>query len=283
MLTINADVLAGTTVASQPVQWTPSPNHNGIIRPRYLVFHYTGCSAEVARDTFLAAGGNKPVSAHLLVDRDGTVTQFVRFNERAWHAGVSAWGDLTDLNTYSIGIEVVNDGYLLRDADGEFRCDNGKPFDGGGLTTVVEAVHKNRAIPYHFWESFTATQIEVCEELAALLGRTYQLQDVLGHDDIAPGRKEDPGPAFPLARMRAAAVGRDDVNLPQGQFTYVGVPWLNIRTGPGTNFGLADKPLSLHTRLAVNGTADGWLHVTTDMPRVTQGWVWGAYTQATPV
>jgi len=101
------------------------------------------------------------VSAHFLVRRDGALVQFVRCADRAWHAGASCWAGVARCNDFSIGIE-------LEGVDDE-------PYEDAQYDTLVALV-------------------------AALRAR-YPIEDVVGHSDIAPGRKTDPGPAFDWTRL----------------------------------------------------------------------------------
>ncbi|HEX5126272.1 MAG TPA: 1,6-anhydro-N-acetylmuramyl-L-alanine amidase AmpD [Rhodocyclaceae bacterium] len=103
------------------------------------------------------------VSAHFVVRRDGSVTQFVSTVDRAWHAGVSSWRGRERCNDFSIGIELEG-------------CDS---------------------LPF---------RVEQYEKLARLvrgIQSSYAIHDVVGHSDIAPGRKTDPGPFFEWPRLRA--------------------------------------------------------------------------------
>jgi AmpD protein len=106
------------------------------------------------------------VSAHFLVRRTGAVVQFVPCGKRAWHAGVSQWRGRAACNDYSIGIE-------LEGADDA-------PFE--------------------------ERQYEVVAELTNAIERAYPIAEIVGHADIAPGRKTDPGPCFDWARYRALVV-----------------------------------------------------------------------------
>jgi AmpD protein len=101
------------------------------------------------------------VSAHFLIRRDGALIQFVSCNDRAWHAGVSTWKGREHCNDFSVGIE---------------------------LEGTDEA-------PY------AAAQYTMLARLVRALGRRYPVEDIVGHSDIAPGRKSDPGPAFDRARL----------------------------------------------------------------------------------
>lgn len=193
--------LVGRGPLRDVVRHRPSPNHDGAIRPSILVFHYTACDGTEARAEFLRATGPRRVSAHLLVEADGSVLQFVAFDQRAWHAGASRWAGLEDLNSHSIGVELVNYGPLRTGADGTYQPVNGGPAIDSG--EVVEARHRMPHWIWSHWHTFTAQQIATCEALVDRLVPAYRLIDVLGHDDIAPNRKADPGPAFPLQALRA--------------------------------------------------------------------------------
>jgi len=102
------------------------------------------------------------VSAHLHISRDGVVTQLVPFNIKAWHAGVSTWKGLTGLNSYSIGIELQNSGS----------------------------------------QEYTEVQIKKAIEVCEALVKHYPIKEIIGHNDIAPNRKADPGKQFPWAKFK---------------------------------------------------------------------------------
>lgn len=101
------------------------------------------------------------VSAHFLIRRDGQITQFVSCAERAWHAGVSQWMGRGNCNDFSIGVELEG-------------CDD---------------------------QAFTAPQYDGLNSLLAILYRHFPIEAVMGHSDIAPGRKTDPGPYFDWQRI----------------------------------------------------------------------------------
>lgn len=152
---------------------TPSPNFNERQLPvSMIVLHYTGmqsAEAALARLTDPAA----EVSAHYLIDEDGTIHRLVAEDKRAWHAGQSHWRGITDVNSASIGIELVNPGH-------EFG-----------------------------YREFAPAQIEALIPLLAEIKDRYEITrgNIVGHSDIAPTRKQDPGELFPwaqLARLRLA-------------------------------------------------------------------------------
>ncbi|HEX6612705.1 MAG TPA: N-acetylmuramoyl-L-alanine amidase, partial [Rhodanobacteraceae bacterium] len=111
----SAVLLAGCAIAPpQPRNplaiWVPSLNYNAR-QPTLIVLHFTGeHSALRALEVLRSRNSGGPVSAHYLIGRDGTLYQLVAENARAWHAGVSQWGDSEDVNSESIGIELDNDG-----------------------------------------------------------------------------------------------------------------------------------------------------------------------------
>jgi N-acetylmuramoyl-L-alanine amidase len=144
-------------------------------------------------------------SAHLVIGRDGRIVQMVAFNRKAWHAGLSRWGDIEGLNAYAIGIELDNAGRLQRRGDGAWV----HPVSGRVVpaSEVIEAQHKAEPRPAG-WHAFTEPQLSAAEAVARVLHDRYGFIDVLGHDDIAPGRKVDPGPAFPMGSFATQVMGR---------------------------------------------------------------------------
>jgi len=95
-----------------PYPFVPSPNKGGKAEPKYLVMHYTATpDLEVAIRSLI--NPKRKASAHLVIGRDGSITQLVPFDRVAWHAGASSWDGLKGLNRYSLGIELENAGKLL--------------------------------------------------------------------------------------------------------------------------------------------------------------------------
>lgn len=173
---------------------------------RFLVIHFTsGWSAESSIDGWREL--NNGVCAHFIVNRDGTVYQCRPCNRTAGHAGCSKWTDpktgitYYGLNACSIGIELANSGDMTREPDKYPRYRMGKL--SGKPIPRIEARHKNGG-PVRKWESYPKAQLDACTELSKVLVARYNLDDVVGHDDIAPTRKVDPGPAFPMAHLRVA-------------------------------------------------------------------------------
>lgn len=169
----------------------PIPGGSSMPVRRFLVIHFTsGATAESSID-FWRTPQAKGASAHIVIDRDGTVYQCRQFNRTCGHAGVSKWKGFTGLNACSIGIELANAG------DDERLTKRWSKFP------PIEARHKNGG-PLKKWEAYPVAQLNACEEVAKALVARYKLDDVVGHDDIAPSRKVDPGPAFPMQALRVA-------------------------------------------------------------------------------
>ena len=161
---------------------------------RALVLHFTGGASG---ESSIAAMRERGVSAHLVIDRDGTVTQCRPFNKTAGHAGRSRWRDpktgklFSGCNEFTIGIEIANAG----DDEGaqSWARKHGAVFKS--------ATHRNGGTA-RLWEMFPDAQIEAVAAIAKALVSKYNLDDVTGHDCIAPERKNDPGPLFPMEYIR---------------------------------------------------------------------------------
>lgn len=255
-----------------PVSFVPSPNLSGTLQPKYLVMHFTaGASAQESIEWL--ANKKAKASAHVVIGRDGSVTQMVPFDRIAWHAGESCWAGLQGLNNYSIGIELDNAGRLVRRGD-RWRAWFGTCYPDAD---VLEAVHKNET-EICGWEDYTPEQIQSTLTVASLLVAKYDLQDVVGHEDIAPNRKCDPGPAFPMANFRARVMGRASDTPP----AYRTTTKLNIRSGPGAgNPALPGSPLPAGTTVDFLKAEGGWWRVDVNNSDVAlndlEGWVNSRY------
>lgn len=170
---------------------------------RCLVIHYTeGGAAKTS-----AAWWNKPqnrrndLGAHFLIERSGKIYQCRATNRTISHAGTSRWKDpktgvlYRSLNSCAIGIELTNTGDACDTIKGEEQL--------VGYAGTLTAKHRNEKQSKK-WERYSEAQINACTELSKLLVEAYRLDDVTGHDCIAPERKIDPGPAFPMIQLREA-------------------------------------------------------------------------------
>lgn len=258
-----------------------SPNQSsGTITPEVLVMHFTGGASAGSSVNWLTNPDAK-ASAHLVIGRDGEITQLVAFNRKAWHAGRSRLGSRKNVNNFSIGIELANAGGLKRSGGG-WMTDWSKPIES---EKVFEAAHKNGG-PVRGWEAYPEAQLTTALEVGALLARHYGLKDVVGHEDIAPGRKSDPGPAFPMASYRGSVIGRETAEAEaDGDDAFVTTTALNIRTGPGTEHDkLAMGPLPTGTRLEVLAESGVWRQVDVldaiGGDADIHGWVHGRFIEA---
>ncbi|MBX3609840.1 MAG: N-acetylmuramoyl-L-alanine amidase [Hydrogenophaga sp.] len=261
MLRIEQHRLVGPGVSQQA-----TPNTGGALRPRYLVLHYTaGRDAESAVRSLCTRKPQGNASAHLVLGRDGQIVQLAPFDVTTWHAGVSQWGNLIGLNSSSIGIEMDNAGLLHHEGE---RCvawfGRAYPRD-----EVVVAEHKHGGGTQP-WHAYSEVQIERALALCELLVAHYGLEDVLGHEDIARGRKVDPGPAFPLGAVRSRALGRGSDAVPRMVVT---VASLNIRDGPGAEFAKLAPALKRGTELIVLRALDRWSQVAVVGSSDLEGWV----------
>jgi N-acetylmuramoyl-L-alanine amidase len=257
------------------VSYVETPNKSGEIEPKYLVFHYTaGRSAQSSVDWLTNPDAN--ASAHLVVGRQGTITQLAPFTTKTWHAGRSHWDGLTGLNQYSIGIEMDNAGPLTL-VGSKLQAWFGKTYPKSQATFAKHKLDDE----FHWWHAYTERQIIAAVELAKLLVKTYNLKEIIGHDDIAPGRKRDPGPAFPLIHIQAMVMGRPEE---QSERYRVTANRLNIRKGPGGEFDRVSESLKKGTEVSLLEKCDRWSKVEvidkkTGKETDIEGWVYNRYIQ----
>jgi N-acetylmuramoyl-L-alanine amidase len=247
---ITKDILFDNS--NKQVNFQLTPNKGGKLNPQYLIMHYTAVTqAKGSINWFL--NKEAKASAHLIIDRDGSITQFAPFDTITFHAGISRWNGLNGLNKHSIGIELVNGGKLVKTGTG-WIC----PVDKKAVpdSEVVIAKHKNERAEAG-WHAYPSLQIETAVEIASFLVKTYGLKDVLGHEDIAPFRKIDPGPAFPMSSFRSRAMGRKDDTIDEHVTNTVA----NIRSGPGTQFPPITDPLPKNIRVQVLKRKGNWSFV----------------------
>jgi N-acetylmuramoyl-L-alanine amidase len=169
----------------------PSPNFNHrTVPPDMVVLHYTGMPTGEGALARLQ-DPQAEVSAHYLVEEDGRVFTLVAEELRAWHAGASFWKGRTDVNGASIGIEIVNPGH-------EFG-----------------------------YRAFPDAQIQSLIELLDEIRSRWEIDDdnIVGHSDVAPSRKDDPGELFPWKRLAKAGHGL----------------WVEPDAAPGAPLGLGDE------------------------------------------
>ena len=190
-------------VAGESVTYSPTPRVGGKLDPRFVIIHFTvGRSAEAAA-AWLSRKSAGP-SAHMVVGRDGSIIQLAPLDRTTFHCGPSRWGELEGLDPYSIGIELDNAGPMTRKG-GKWVFKFGGTFPD---KDVVEAEHKDGG-PYTAWHAYSKEQIEALVSALRGIVETYDIEEILGHDDISPGRKWDPGPAFPMQLVRKRVFGKE--------------------------------------------------------------------------
>jgi N-acetylmuramoyl-L-alanine amidase len=175
--------------------------------PKYLVMHLTtGTQLQSTINHFRNAGSG--VSTHLVIGRDGRVIQMVPFNHAAYHAGSGSWEGDSKLNYLSIGIELDNAGRVKQDKNGNWV----KRKHIIPANRVIKARHKNDPIDRHY-EGYTEAQLKAAQCVARALVNKYQLKDIIGHDDISPDRRYDPGPLFPMEDWREDLIGQKEPKI----------------------------------------------------------------------
>ena len=185
-----------------------SANIGGQLRSHaFIVIHYTEGQSAAAAIEWLTIPRSK-VSSHIVIARDGTISQLVPFDTIAWHAGESYWKGMRYLNYYSIGIELDNAGRMTRKGN-SWRASFDKDYPDD---EVVQAIHKFDRKPYG-WHNYPSVQVQAAIDLCKLLVAQYEIKEIVGHDDIRPKAKWDPGPAFPMEYVRVQVFG------PQGNAT----------------------------------------------------------------
>lgn len=154
-----------------------SPNYSRKSRPKktikFIIIHYTGMQSEIESIKRLIHKNSK-VSCHYLINRKGKIMQMVKENKIAWHAGLSRWKNIKNLNQNSIGIELVNKGHFFG------------------------------------YENYSNLQINSLIKLCSKLKKKYNIhkENFLGHSDIAPYRKIDPGEKFPWKKLSNYKLGK---------------------------------------------------------------------------
>ena len=189
--------------------WVPSKNFDER-RPVVIVLHYTEQdSVEQSLDTLRSRNSGGRVSSHYLLGKDGKTYQLVSDAKRAWHAGAGRWGAITDVNNASIGIEIDNDGK--------------SPFPDAQIDSLI----------------------------VLLRDLTQRLRippaQIIGHSDLAPSRKIDPGPLFPWKRLHDAGFGlwpADATQDPPAGFD----PWLALQAIGYSTDNRADTVRAFHHR-----------------------------------
>lgn len=224
------------------VAYKQTPNLSaGVKTPVFIVAHFDAASNSTSAVNWLTQKGSS-VSADLHITKSGKITQMAKFNTKTWHAGASEYKGYKQLNQNSIGIEIENRGKV-----------NGA------------------------YEDYQEIQIQKFIEISKALVKAYPtIKEIVGHEDIAVprGRKDDPGPKFPMERVRKEVFGKqDDVSSLHSKRVTASV--LNVRSGAGVHYDLVGQ-LSSGAEVLVLGEQNGWAHVVICKDK-KQGWVSNQY------
>ncbi len=193
-------------VGGRPAAFVPSPHHGGRIRPRVIVIHDTAGTTAAGAISWFQSERSK-VSAHFVVERDGAVTQMVECDVKAWHAGKSSYRGTPNVNDFGVGIEIVNPGLLFPRNGRVWHYTFKQSWALGEVTLADSKPHGGEG----WWLPYTAEQLKAVERLVRALAIAYpSIVDVVGHYEISPGRKVDPGPHFDLDRLRAILADREE-------------------------------------------------------------------------
>ena len=267
-----------------PYPFVQSPNGGDPLRPRWLVMHYTADGGSTAVEWF--SNRASKASAHLVISRQGKITQMMAFDRVANHAGKSTWKGASGLNRHAIGIEMVNYGKVFRhptrgwmrywDEDGTYRWIGPAVPEAELLLDGSEEVGGQRL--ERAWQRYTDAQVAVAFDAARAIVQAYGLEDVVGHEEISPGRKTDPGPAFGIAKFRERVMRRE----PAPRFIITTT--LNIHAGPAlTHPTVAGSPLALNTEVEELEDQGGWKRVAVRGPNGIVGWVPSTFLKAAEV
>ena len=189
--------------------WVPSKNFDER-RPVVIVLHYTEQdSVEQSLDTLRSRNSGGRVSSHYLLGKDGKIYQLVSDAKRAWHAGAGRWGAITDVNNASIGIEIDNDGK--------------SPFPDAQIDSLIVLLR----------DLTTRLRIPPTQ--------------IIGHSDLAPTRKIDPGPLFPWKRLHDAGFGLWPADATQDAPAGFD-PWLALQAIGYSTDNRADTVRAFHHR-----------------------------------
>lgn len=274
---IDDHILTGDNISFRLSPNTPGRFQSG--SPDTIVIHFTAGSS-LASSVNVLTNADSGVSAHFVVGRNGDIVQMLPTNKIAWHAGESHYEGRSGLNQYSIGIELDNAGQLKARGDGTYESWFGEVY---GENEVLAAQHANQQ-SIGYWHKYTEVQIARTLSICKALCSYYDISTVVGHEEIAPARKVDPGPAFPLQKFKALVLQSEsdkwaressesssqreahdqiqrDLASPVKRLANVGANALNVRKGPDVSFGLVENGLNKGEVLKVLEKRGEWAKV----------------------
>lgn len=280
--------------AGKQIAYRATPNRSGFMNPDTIIDHDTASnpldpSGDIGWLTMPVA----QASAHVVIDWQGGITQLAPFNVQCWHAGPSKYGNRQNFNSFSIGIEHDNPGYLRKIGEGVYSgvcvIDTNKN-PQFKVARVATPEHGD-----HYWLAYSDKQIAASAALHAALKVAYPaIHTVLGHFHICPGRKTDTNPLFPLAHMQAIVRGeagelpppveiKPEPKMPAVTPKPFFIPdatvvadVLNLRGGPGIQFAVKGAvPFGTRIDVQEKDQLSGWLRIVT--PFGATGYVHGGF------
>ncbi len=274
---IDDHILTGDNISFRLSPNTPGRFQSG--SPDTIVIHFTAGSS-LASSVSVLTNADSGVSAHFVVGRNGDIVQMLPTNKIAWHAGESHYEGRSGLNQYSIGIELDNAGQLKARGDGTYESWFGEVY---GENEVLAAQHANQQ-SIGYWHKYTEVQIARTLSICKALCSYYDISTVVGHEEIAPARKVDPGPAFPLQKFKALVLQSEsdkwaressesssqreahdqiqrDLASPVKRVANVSANALNVRKGPDVSFGVVENGLNKGEVLKVLEKRGEWAKV----------------------
>ena len=274
---IDDHILTGDNISFRLSPNTPGRFQSG--SPDTIVIHFTAGSS-LASSVNVLTNADSGVSAHFVVGRNGDIVQMLPTNKIAWHAGESHYEGRSGLNQYSIGIELDNAGQLKARGDGTYESWFGEVY---GENEVLAAQHANQQ-GIGYWHKYTEVQIARTLSICKTLSSYYDISTVVGHEEIAPARKVDPGPAFPLQKFKALVLQSEsdkwaressesssqreahdqiqrDLASPVKRVANVSANALNVRKGPDVSFGVVENGLNKGEVLKVLEKRGEWAKV----------------------
>jgi N-acetylmuramoyl-L-alanine amidase len=175
-------------------QYKISPNIGRIMKPIGIVVHYTGSPSLNSAVNWIVNKDSK-ISYHIVIGRKGEIVQTCPFNRVAWHAGISTYyhgkKKLTGLNNCTIGVSLENLGRLQTFKDRPVNPYNNRQ-------VIIDSTNINGV----YWHNYTPAQINVMHTLCKAIINIYNIQFIVGHSEIAKGRKIDPGPLLDMESLK---------------------------------------------------------------------------------
>lgn len=183
--------------------WKPARVSGGAMTPTLIILHDTAGRLDKGNSVSWFQNEKCGVSAHFVVERDGSVVQMVRTDRKAFHAGASKWDGRSGCNSFAIGIEIVNPGKLDEGGNAWF----GGAADPDEIEFVDSPEHGGDG----YWLPYTAEQITTVKRLCRAIVEEYpDCNEIVGHYHVSPGRKVDPTPLMDFDEVRRFAIEGED-------------------------------------------------------------------------